>query len=630
MLADLSDRRVADLPAKSAVIASAAVAAREAQKIETRQANESLLNEKVYVCALEGRAGIGEITALPSYTSELAKEKVYSVTLNDIASENPLIANWTLLDFSKIEGVKKQDIDELSVASSRETDQTADARKFKAAAKIYPSLPARIKDEINKYLENSAWLNDEFAKSEIEKRGLYMSVEDFKILAAMQSYFFEIQFKETLAGISKDQTKISVRLSSITSKNAAAALAKWTSLGVFSFVIETKDISALSEIERFVKDFPLQVSISIKTSDEKILKEALDKNFISVLPLSLAQNLKFPKGSFSAELDDEALQRAQPSSSLVKAAQETGAVSIDYPIGLLWGQRNTEETIQRYRIPSKAKRKAQDLLQAVREVLEESYEDSYSDALAKGRGFKVSAQSLDILKTVPLNGKNFPAVFAAQVLGNAAKNKDALKLFELIDSLDGAFAVRLLETLGVSQDSAAQYLFSLLSAYKGAQGKSRETAAAKIAGFMQGLSENLIIEKDLTPKGAQFVSKDLQEVYAKLIAAKALLSLRLSYGRDEKSEKILENINKILAVQTISASRPFFIQLLKNADIARFDSLEEIKEDEQIALEVSRVYSAIAEIMIDVLADVKSGKEDIRKVSPSVSLDAVRSILSAA
>jgi hypothetical protein len=631
ILADLSDRRLANLRAKAAVIANAALADREAQKIKTRTANESLLNEKVHVSALDGQAGIGEITALPSYASELAKEKVYSLTLNDAAPQNPLIPNWTLLDFSKIEGVKKQDIDELSVAKSQETDQTADARKFKAAAKIYPSLSDKTKAEINKYLENSAWLNDEFAKSEIEKRGLYMSVEEFKILAAMQSYFFEIQLKEALADIPKDQTKVSVRLNGITSENAAAALEKWTSLGIFSFVIETKDISALSEIERFVKDFPLPVSVSIKTSDEKIIQEVLSKNFIPVLPLSLAQTLKLPKGGFAAELDDEALQRAQPSSSLVKAAQETGAVSIDYLIGLLWGQRNTEEAVQRYRIPIKVKRKAQDLLQAVREALEESYDDAYAGALSKGRGLKVSAKSFDVLKTVSVNGADLPAVFAAQFLGNTAKNKDAHKLFELLDSLDGGFAVKLFEALGVLEKPTAQDLFSLLSAYRVAEGKNREIAAAKIAGFLQGLSENLIIEKDLASKGAQFVSQDLERVYAKLISAKALLSLRLSYGPDEKAEKILTNINEILDAQTINEARPLLVQLLRNAGIAGFEgSLEDIKEDEEGAQKINRVYSEIAEIMIDVLADFKTAKEDIRKSAPSISVDAVRDILSAA
>ncbi|MDR1941493.1 MAG: hypothetical protein LBQ47_04130, partial [Endomicrobium sp.] len=299
-----------------------------------------------------------------------------------------------------------------------------------------------------------------------------------------------------------------------------------------------------------------------------------------------------------------------------------------------------------YRVPAKGSRRFGGinfgLFKIAQKTFEESYAQSYERALLEARTLEVSAASFDInaICKVPLNSKTVPSVFAAAAVGHLARGSklNELEAFADADKFAG-LALSILTSFGSKTElkRAYTYMDNLLQSYKNARdGQERELEAAKIAGFLQGLSENLIVAKS-----GKFNHADMEIVYAKLIAEQSLLNAGLLPAEFEKEiplEKILKNMEKILDESTLAQAASELIPVLKNVLVLSakgnltfdFDSFDELADDSQKSGKAAAVYLAVTDIMLDVFIDKTLSKDALRKSVAVSSLDAVRGILSAA
>ncbi|MDR1942408.1 MAG: YdcF family protein, partial [Endomicrobium sp.] len=359
-LADLTDRRAASVEEKSRIIASAAIAAGEISAVEAASEKEALYNEKLTVSSMlknDGDSGIGEITAVKNYAdSVLKKSGVGGFTMQDIAAEGyPLIADWMLLDLSALQEAQ-QIISQSDIEGGIDEKETVNRelvaqRKLKAAVKLYLAVKDKnVLSSIEKYYAENKELIDNFSKSEFEKyNNLFENIgeSEFTAVIAMQQMFFERQLKEVLNSI--EGMNISMSLKNTDKSNVGAAIRKWAMLGITSFTLENDNID-----EEFLKVLKEEtsalaregyfVSVSIKLASDNIGQNALDAimryGFTPVIPFSQMDKIKIKDG-YRAEIDDASLISNSDIKQMLSEAALAGALFVDYPIGLLWGEKTS-------------------------------------------------------------------------------------------------------------------------------------------------------------------------------------------------------------------------------------------------------------------------------------------------
>jgi hypothetical protein len=607
----------------------------------------------------ENDAGIGELTALPNYVSNvLNKAGISGFTMTDAAlPQNPLAANYLLVDlFSLREAQGKITVEDLENRDSdTETiDKDAVAKnKLSAALKIYSSLSDKTDIE-NYYRTNKSWL-DVFADTEFEKYkdAINSDRQDFIMTIAMLEMFFERQFKETLSKI--ELSEISLTLKNIDASNIKAAVRKWFVLGVNSLVldIENVDVVVLKNLNdeiNSLKNEGYYGAIYIKSvnQNQNTADLIISHGHIPVIAFMSLNALAVSKNAYRLEIDDAALRSNPDIDALLKETSSSGARFVDYPIGLLWGERTSESALENYRVPAKGSKRFSGLnlglFKVVFKTFEQSRADAYDEALQKGLTFNVDASKFDVNAQFPLEtyGKKIPAIFAAQAFGVCARSG---KISEIIasDSYQDFqyYAVKLLESLGLQNElkNAYEYFYLILKSYENAAKSGNQdlqsVEAARVAGFLQGLSENLIIKK-----AGVFKSRESALIYAKLVSQQVLLETGLypkSFEDGVPAEKVLDNINKILNEKTMEEAAletlPLFRNFLsasKDGFTFDFEGADALVESADEAKKISKIYALLSEIMADIFIDVKVSKEDIRKSLAVAPIEAVRNILSAA
>lgn len=625
--------------------------------------NIGLYNEKIQVSALmenERDTGIGEITSINSYTDTVLRPAgISGFTMYDIASaKNPDSANIILLDWLAVNEAKGIISDSDIISDSIDQDsvdrENIMMKKFQIAVKVYNSLSDNKKKEIMEYYNENKFLIDKAVLENTEyAQKLNISLEDFNMIMAMQQIFFDRQLKNTITNIS--DMDISMLLKGIDADNIESAIERWTLCGISSFIIDIDNIDLdimenLNAVVKKLNDKGIFINISIKSAnqDQDTVDLINQYGFAPIISFQKTNQINISGNNFRVEIDDYTLQNNSDINDLLSKTAVSGAKFVDYPIGLLWGESVSDSSIENYRVPAKGSRRFGGinlgLFKVGQQTFEESYESGYMASIIQGRSFTTSKDiSFDPFntKSVSVDGKNVPAVFAAALLGSYAKQN---KLSELEVYKDKkAFSdlvIGIIMALGSQKDlsSAYSYLDSMLISFNNTSDEEHKAIeAAKIAGFMQGLSENLIIKS-----AGNFVSEDMGTVYAKLITEQALLKsglLSKSMQKDMAIEKVLNNMTSILEEKTLKEAISEIQPVLKNLMIVAennnftfdFDSIDDFVESEaEDSEKVLNNYIAITDIMLDILVDRLITEESIGKSVSVTGIDAVRKMLAAA
>jgi uncharacterized SAM-binding protein YcdF (DUF218 family) len=660
--ADLQAGRFKSVEERAEIISAAAAAAGEMQKVEREIKSESVFSEKLSVSAMlktENDSGIGELTALADYVSNVLKNAgVCGFTMTDAADlSNPLAANYLLVDLLSIKEaqgkITAQDLKTQDISAETVDKAAAAKNKLNAALKLYLSLSDKADIE-RYYSANKSWL-DAFAGAEFEKYkdALSSDRQNFIMTIAMLEMFFERQIKETLSEIALGE--VSLTLKNIDASNIGAAVRKWFVLGVNSLVLDIENIDEavlknLNAELNALRDEGYYGAIYIKSANQNqnALDLIIDYGHIPVIPFMSLKALTVPKNAYRLEIDDAALRSNPDIEALLKETSSSGARFVDYPIGLLWGERTSESALENYRVPAKGSKRFAGinfgLFKVPFKTAEQSRLDVYDDALNKGLNFNADASKFDVNAEFPLEvyGKKTPVVFAVLAFGAAARSG---KISEIVNSADyhefERYAIQILESLGTRGElkNAYEYLYAILTSYQNAVKSGDQdlqlVEAARAAGFLQGLSENLIIKK-----AGVFQSREIALIYAKLVSLQALLETGV-YSKSVDgvfAQRVLGNINKILDEKNLKEAALEIVPLFKNLSSALdggifafdFDGAGELFESAGDAEKTAKIYAALISVMTDVFIDVKFSKEDIRKNVSAVPLDAVKNILAAA
>lgn len=620
------------------------------EKIETSASSNSLYNEKLPVSAIlksENNTGIGELTALINYSQNVLKESsVNGFTMYDlfVSQANPQAANYLLLDWLAIEEAKGVvSAEELStgIAERDTADINAVAkRKLSAAQKVYSSLNKEQKDVIDAYYtQNSLWI-DELSANENQKYGLNADNKVF----AMQQMFFERQLKQTLVQIS--EMNISMLLKGLTPANAKNTIKKWSALGISSFNIDIENVNdeILKNLREGINESGRFATVFVKSANQNAesAQKISEYGFTPVIPFEKRSQFNTANTNFRVEIDDAALANNADIKNLLKTTAVSGAKFVDYPIGLLWGERVSSEAMENYRIPPKGSRRFGGinlgLFKLGQETFEESYSGSYNKAVETGFNFDVPESiNIQTAGAISVNGKQLPLMLAATIAGSLAKQNNLNSLnSEEFENIIESFRTSL--NMASVMPEASVYIRNGLKKYKDSSDEEEKLIeAAKLAGFIQGLSEKLIING---AKGA-FVSKDAARVYSKLVMERSLFESGF-YPADHKGvlpvEPLSENIHHILDNMNLKNATTEIMLLLNNFAARSADTnftfdlsnLESLTTDNTQSKKAANVYTAVIDIMSDILIDIKVNKEDVKKSLTVIPYNAIVSILSAA
>lgn len=645
------DKTLTTVNAVSQRIAEQAGLDGQARKAESKAEKKGLYNEKLRVAAMlrsSGDTGIGEITSLPGYAETVLKPAaVNGFTMYDLYSdENPVAGNYLLLDWMSVpEAAGTLSRQELAAdVSERETvsKERVARRKILAAAKVYASLPAERRSDIESYIAaNESWLND-FASKEKEKYNIDIDDALFVKITALQQMFFERQLKRTVSDMS--DTDISMLLKVTDADNIRNILLKWVALGITSFTVEADvaDKAFLDALASAAAESGYFLNIAVKSAamTPEIARLIAAAGYTPVVPfqdIGMYGNV----AGYKAELNDQTFERTSYGlEELLENSARSGVRSVDYPIGLLWGEVVSEKSADSYRVPSKGSKRFGGLNLGLfalgQKTFEESYTGGYLNAVETGLNMDTDGAEFDIdsAEAVEINGRFLPPAYAAALIGSLAKQN---RLSEVQDFQKTA--ISLINGLGAKENlkAARQYLDGLLSVYNSSQGEYKEINAAKIAGFLQGLSENIIING----REGRFASKALAGVFANLTAEASLFKAGYypsGYEGVLPAETVLSKVEDILASRTLADAAAEIEPALVNLSVPvqktgfTFDVLKagKLEQSKDKAEKASRIYAAMTDYMLDIFIDKAATKEQIRKSVRISSVEAVRSIMSAA
>ncbi|MCL2143905.1 MAG: hypothetical protein FWH43_00195 [Endomicrobia bacterium] len=647
------DKSLTTVEAVSERIAVSAGLTGEIRKVERQTAKKGAYNEKLTVAAMlrsSGDTGIGEITSLQSYAETVLKNaEVNGFTMHDLfADGNPLAANYMLLDWMAVP--EAQGIitgSELTAADSEReivNRELVAKRKTLAAVKVYRKLTAEQRAEVDAYYAaNSSWL-DSFAVSEREKYNIDIEQNIFVRIMAMQQMFFERQLKQVMLQMA--DMDISMYIKDINAGNAKAIISKWIAAGVTSFTVETDiaDENILNNIAAAAAETGFFINVAVKSPNMTPDAANLIAKF-GYTPVVLFQDLQSYANvsGYKTEINGETFVKTGSSmSDLLKNSALSGAQSVDYPMGLLWGEVVDDSAAENYRIPSRGSTRFKGfnfgLFRAGQKTFEESYAGSYLNAVEIGSAMDVSAVSFDVETAgrVEVKGKSLPSAYAAVLIGSLAKQNRLSEInnFEtVIISLMNALDPK--RSLG----AARQHLDKLLSDYNSSEDKQKEINAAKIAGFLQGLNEKIII----SGVDGKFTSSAIAKVYANLMAEMSLFAAGYypsSYAEENlvPSEALLAKIEDILNKKTVAQAAAEIEPLLLNLSVPVQKSgftYEMFRESEAVenkekANRAAAVYTQLTVYMLDILADKVATREQIRKSAQMSSMAAIKSMMTAA
>ncbi len=645
------DKTLTTVNAVSQRIAEQAGLDGQARKAESKAEKKGLYNEKLRVAAMlrsGGDTGIGEITSLPGYAETVLKPAaVNGFTMYDLYSdENPVAGNYLLLDWMSVPEARGvvNSLDLAADISERETvnRERVARRKILAAAKVYASLPAERRSDIESYIAaNGSWLND-FASKEKEKYNIDIDDALFVKITALQQMFFERQLKRTVSDMS--DTDVSMLLKVTDADNIRNILLKWVALGITSFTVEADvaDKAFLDALASAAAESGYFLNIAVKSAamTPETARLIAAAGYTPVVPfqdIGMYGNV----AGYKAELNDQTFERTSYGlEELLENSARSGVRSVDYPIGLLWGEVVSESSAGSYRVPAKGSKRFGGLNLGLftlgQKTFEESYAGGYANAVETGLSMDIAGAKFDINASaaVEINGRFLPAPYAAALIGSLAKQN---RLSEVKDFQKTA--VSLINGLGAKENlkTAGQYLDGLLSAYNSSQGEYKEINAAKIAGFLQGLSENIIING----REGRFASKALARVFANLTAEASLFKAGYypsGYEGVLPAQTVLSKVEDILASHTFADAVAEIEPVLVNLSVPvqkagfTFDILKagELAQSKDKAEKASRIYAAVTDYMLDIFIDKVATKEQIRKSVRISSVEAVRSIMSAA
>ncbi|MDR1195830.1 MAG: hypothetical protein LBL00_05060, partial [Endomicrobium sp.] len=644
------DKTLTTIDAVAQRIAESSSLDGQARKVESKTEKKGLYNEKLTVASMlktSGDSGIGEITSLQNYAETVLKPaRVNGFTMYDLFSaDDPLAANYLLLDWMSVpEAQGMITADDLAAdISEKETvnkEQTA-KRKNLAAMKVYGKLSARQRSDVEAYyLANYSWL-DSFAEAEIEKYHIDIDKNTFVKIMALQQMLFERQLKQTLSKMAG--MDISMYIKGINAENAEAIISKWIAAGITSFTIETDfvDGAVLDKIAETAAKSGFFINVAVKSPNmtPQSVKTVADRGYTPIIAfqdLGVYGNIS----GYKAEINDKTLEKTSLTlGELLKSSAQSGAVSVDYPIGLLWGEVVSESS-ENYRVPAKGSKRFGGinlgLFKVGQQTFEESYTGSYVNAVETGLSMDIDKAAFDIndLRNVEINGQSLPAVYAAALVGSLAKQN---RLSEIKDFEKAV--ISLINELGSRENlkAARQYLDNLLSAYASSEGKQREINAAKIAGFMQGLSENIIING----RSGKFTSKTIARVFANLMAEASLFKAGYypsAYAQDLPAEMLFSKVEDILSKYTFTAASAEIEPILLNLSIpfqkmgftSDIFNAGEITQSKDRSEKASKAYTALTGYMLDIFIDKVTTKEQIRKSTKLSSVEAIKHIMSAA
>lgn len=649
------DRTLTTVDAAAQRIAEAAGFTGEARNAERKTEKSGLFNEKLPVAAMlrndnNADTGIGEITLLRDYAETVLKTAgINGFTMYDLFSlENPYAANYLLLDWTAVPEAKaivtREELNgNISEQQTVDIEQVA-RRKILAASKVFAALSAEQMAEVNAYHAANAFWLDAFSSQERAKYSIDIDNGTFVKIMAMQQIFFERQLKDAVVKMA--DMDLSMYLKGINADNAAGIIAKWISAGITSFTLEidSVDSAVLDLIADAASKSGFFINVAVKSKNmmpqtAKLISDAGYTPVVAFQDLSAYENVS----GYKVEINDKTLETMTSDiEELLKNSAQSGAQSVDYPIGLLWGEHVSENAAEKYRVPAKGSKRFDGinlgLFRLGQKTFEDSYAGNYMNSVETGLNMNISGEIFDInaLNTVNINGKSLPAPYAAALTGSLAKqNRLAeIKDFETV-------ILSLIENLGSKENlmAARQYIDRLLSEYNKSQDQQKEINAAKIAGFMQGLSENIIIngrEGDY-----QFSSKQIAKVYANLIAEASLFKSGYypsSHAGVLPAETLLNKVDDILFRQTLANAKIEIEPMLLNLSVPiqktgfTFDVFKagEMIQSKDRAEKAAQVYTALTDYMLDIFIDRVVTRDQIRKSVRVSSMEAVKSIMSAA
>ncbi|MDR2426361.1 MAG: hypothetical protein LBD46_04175 [Endomicrobium sp.] len=621
----------------------------EMRKVESKSEKKGIYNEKLHVSAMlrsSGDSGIGEITLLQNYAETVLKPAgVNGFTMNDIFSvDNPLAANYLLLDWMSVpEAQGIITAEDLAVdISERDTinkERTA-KRKNLVAMKVYTKLSAEQRSEVEAYyMANTSWL-DAFAASEKAKYNIDIDDAMFIRIMALQQMLFELQLKQTLLKMA--DMNISMYVKEINADNAEIIISKWIARGITSFTVEIDSIDAevLNNIAKAAAESGFFINVFVKSANmtSKSAKIVADMGYTPVIQFQNVSQYENISG-YKVEINDKTFETHSSVEELLKNSAQSGALSVDYPIGLLWGEIVSEDSAQNYRIPPKGSKRFEGLklgwFKIGQKTFEESYAGSYINAVETGLNTDILQTTFDInAVNVKINGQSLPAVYAAALIGSLAKQN---RLSEIKDFKE--VTISLIDALGTKENLkiAGPYLDKLLLNYNSSEGEQKEINAAKIAGFIQGLSENIIING----RNGKFTSKAVAKVFASLMAEASLFKAGYypsAYAQDLPAEMLLGKVQDILKKYTFAAASAEIEPILLNLsipiqkmgftfDISKTGELVQSKDKSE---KVYKAYTDITNYMLDIFIDKIVTKEQIRRSTRTSSLEAIKDIMSAA
>lgn len=634
-------------------IAESAGLKAEINKVESKTVKKGVYNEKLPVAAMlrnkNEDTGIGEITFLRKYAEDVLKSaSVNGFTMYDLfAADNPLAANYMLLDWMAVPeaqgAVTRQDLMVTDYETDAVNKELVVKRKTLAAVKVYQKLTVEQRAEVDTYYkENSSWL-DPFTAEEMQKYGIDIDQSAFVKIMAMQQMFFERQLKETVMQMT--DMNVSMYIKDINANNARAVISKWVSAGITSFTVEmdTVDETVLDSIAAAAAEAGFFINVAVKSAnmDTRSAKTISDFGYT---PVVLFQDLgKYGNVSgYKTEINGETfVKTALNMDDLLRNSALSGAESVDYPIGLLWGEI-VDDSVENYRVPEKGSTRFGGfkfgLFTVGQKTFEESYAGSYLNSVETGLNIDTSSVSFDVKTTgmIDINGKPLPAAYAAVLLGSLAKQNRLSEVNDFEGVVD-ALTDRL-DPKG-SLKAVRLRLVGMLADYRSSEGKKKEINAAKIAGFLQGLNENIIISS----VNGKFTSNAIAKVYANLMSEMTLF-LSGYYPSSQMSEelvvseKLLEKVEDILDKNTFAKAVAEIEPLLLNLSVPiqksgfsyemyRESEVAENKEKSERAL---TMYTVLTGHMLDIFIDKVATREQIKRSAQTSSIAAVRTILASA
>ena len=649
------DKTLFTVEAKAGRIAESANLSEEMRKVESRAKKSSVYNEKLPVAAMlrsSGDTGIGEITSLQSYIENVLKPAgIGGFTMYDLYGMDELslqAGNYLLVDWMGIpeaQGILSKDDIAADVTERESVNKESVAkRKNLAALKVYENLSPEQRVAVDEYYAlNSSWLTS-FAESERNKYGIDMNAAMFARIMAMQQMFFERQLKQALSQM--QDTRASMHIKDVNADNIEGVLSKWISMGITSFTLETNhaDKALLDAIAAAVSKSGFFVDIAVKSADmdQSAVEQILGYGYAPVISFQNRGMYEAVDSRFVVEIDDATLQSNPDLKKLLIDSALSGAQSVEYPIGLLWGERIADGAIDNYRVPAKGSKRFGGIKFGIFSLGQKTFEESYSGAYlnAVETGFDADVSDAAENNTagagnIIVNGRALPVAYAAALLGSLARQN---KLSEINDFENTVISIMNSLSARDTIKSARKYFDTLFADYNSeADADKKKIKAAKIVGFIQGLGENIIIGR---AEGA-FISKALAKVYAGLVAERELFKSGFypaSYEGGLPVENILARVQEILSSKTLGQAmleiEPILLNLsvpaAKTGFTADLSNIEDMKSDPEKSRKTAQSYEALTAIMLDILIDKVITRDSIRKTVRLSSVEAARSILSAA